>query len=49
MFEPMSLASENRCPVCSRVVTDPDEMIFLEFSGECDRCDHLRGEVYEEN
>lgn len=41
---PMWVLEGHRCPICRKVVTDYDEIHFLNEFGECFRCDHVRGD-----
>jgi len=34
-----------KCPVCSRVTSDYDLRMFIEYNGMCANCDHVLSEV----
>lgn len=36
------------CFTCKRVYTEVDEIEFMQLTGECSTCDHVRGEIYAE-
>lgn len=33
--------TEHRCPVCDSILTDPQEVEFMESVGMCLKCDHV--------
>lgn len=37
-----------KCPNCKRLVTSRNELYMMAETGECAQCDHVRGEVLEQ-
>lgn len=42
---PMELKTVHRCPACHRVITDMEEIAFMNYSGMCGTCDHVQADV----
>lgn len=43
------ITREHRCPTCNRAVVKADELLFLQETGECLSCDHVRSDIVYSN
>lgn len=46
---PKWLKEVHVCPTCNQVITDPEEVQFMMFEGECAGCEHIRGSLAKED